>query len=88
MAVRIDLNISLDGYATTTDQTAQNPFGEDWSRLVAAYVATRTMQERVFGDTSGAGTTGVEDWRTRMAACAGRRQTMRSPGWVILRIGS
>lgn len=61
MAVRIDLNISLDGYATTTDQTAQNPFGEDWSRLVAAYVATRTMQERVFGDTSGAGTTGVDE---------------------------
>jgi dihydrofolate reductase len=61
MAVRVDLNISLDGFATTTDQTAENPFGEDWSRLTAAYVATRTMQERVFHDSSGAGTTGVDD---------------------------
>ncbi|MFL6090930.1 MAG: dihydrofolate reductase family protein [Aeromicrobium sp.] len=61
MAVRVDLNISLDGFATTTDQTAENPFGEDWSRLTAAYVATRTMQARVFHDTSGAGTTGVDD---------------------------
>ena len=61
MAVRVDLNISLDGFATTTDQTPENPFGEDWSRLTAAYVATRTMQERVFHDSSGAGTTGVDD---------------------------
>ena len=59
--VRVDLNISLDGFATTTDQTPDNPMGEDWSRLTAAYVATRTMQERVFGDTSGAGTTGVDN---------------------------
>ena len=42
MAVRVDLNISLDGFATTTDQTPVDPIGEDWSRLVAAYVATRT----------------------------------------------
>lgn len=61
MAVRVDLNISLDGFATTTDQTSENPFGDDWSRLTAAYVATRTMQERVFHDSSGAGTTGVDD---------------------------
>lgn len=61
MAVRVDLNISLDGFATTTDQTIENPFGEDWSRLVAAYVATRTFRERVFHDTSGEGTTGVDD---------------------------
>ncbi|MFE6997293.1 dihydrofolate reductase family protein [Microbacterium sp. NPDC057659] len=61
MTVRVDLNISLDGYATTTDQTPENPFGEDWGRLVAAYTATRTMQQRVFGDTSGAGTTGVDE---------------------------
>lgn len=61
MAVRVDLNISLDGFATTTDQTAENPMGEDWSRLVSAYAATRTMRERVFHDTSGAGTTGVDD---------------------------
>ncbi len=58
--IRIDLNISLDGYASG-DQTAENPMGEDWERLTAAYVATRTMQERVFGDTSGAGTTGIDD---------------------------
>lgn len=61
MAVRVDLNISLDGFATTTDQTAENPFGEDWSRLVSAYIATRTMRERVLHDTSGEGTTGVDD---------------------------
>lgn len=61
MAVRVDLNISLDGFATTTDQTPETPMGEDWSRLVAAYAATRTMQERVFGDTSGKGTTGIDD---------------------------
>jgi dihydrofolate reductase len=61
MAVRVDLNISLDGFATTTDQTPENPFGDDWGRLVSAYVATRTMQERVFHDTSGAGTTGVDE---------------------------
>ena len=61
MSVRVDLNISLDGFATTTDQTPANPFGEDWSRLVAAYAATRTIRERVFSDTTGAGTTGVDD---------------------------
>jgi len=61
MAVRVDLNISLDGYATTVDGTPENPIGDDWMRLVAAYTATRTMQERVFHDTSGAGTTGVDD---------------------------
>jgi dihydrofolate reductase len=61
VAVRVDLNISLDGFATTTDQTPENPFGDDWGRLVAAYVATRTMHEHVLGDTSGAGTTGVDE---------------------------
>lgn len=61
MAVRIDLNISLDGFATTTDQTPENPFGDDWSRLVAAYAATRTVRERVFKERSGEGTTGVDD---------------------------
>lgn len=58
--VRIDLNISLDGYSAN-DQTPENPMGEDWARLTAAYVATRTFRERVFGDTSGAGTTGLDD---------------------------
>src|SRR4029077_1707912 len=61
MAVRVDLNISLDGFATTTDQTPENPFGPDWARLVAAYVATRTFRARVLDDTSGDGTTGVDD---------------------------
>lgn len=58
--VRIDLNISLDGYSAN-DQTPEKPMGEDWARLTAAYVATRTFHERVFGDTSGAGTTGMDD---------------------------
>jgi dihydrofolate reductase len=58
--VRIDLNISLDGYSAN-DQTPENPMGEDWARLTAAYAATRTFRERVFGDTSGAGTTGLDD---------------------------
>ncbi len=61
MAVRVDLNISLDGFATTTDQTPENPFGPDWSRLVDAYVSTRTFRARVLHETSGEGTTGVDD---------------------------
>lgn len=61
MGVRVDLNISLDGYATTEGGTPDNPMGEDWLKLTAAYVGTRTFRERVFHDTSGAGTTGVDD---------------------------
>lgn len=61
MSVRVDLNISLDGFATTTDQTPDDPFGKDWGRLVDAYVQTRTFRERVLHDTSGQGTTGVDD---------------------------
>ena len=61
MVVRVDLNISLDGYATTEGGTPENPFGDDWGRLTAAYAATRTFRERVFHDTSGAGTAGVDD---------------------------
>lgn len=61
MAVRVDLNLSLDGFATTTDQTPENPFGDDWPRLVDAYASTRTFRERVLHDTSGEGTTGVDD---------------------------
>ena len=61
MAVRVDLNISLDGFMTTTDQTPEKPMGEDWLRLVAAYAATRTVRERVLHDTSGEGTTGVDE---------------------------
>lgn len=59
--VRIDLNISLDGYASGAP-TPENPMGEDWQRLTAAYGATRTFRERVLGDTSGTGTTGIDDW--------------------------
>ena len=61
MAVRVDLNISLDGFATTTDQTPENPFGPDWARLTDAYTATRTFRARVLHDASGEGTTGVDD---------------------------
>ncbi|EGD53755.1 dihydrofolate reductase family protein [Gordonia neofelifaecis] len=60
-SVRVDLNISLDGFATTTDQTPENPMGADWQRLVDAYASTRTFRARVLGDTSGEGTTGVDD---------------------------
>jgi dihydrofolate reductase len=58
--IRIDLNISLDGYASG-DQTPEHPMGEDWGRLTGAYVTTRTFRERVLHDTSGAGTTGIDD---------------------------
>jgi dihydrofolate reductase len=61
MRVRVDLNVSLDGFASTADQTPDDPIGADWGRLVEAYVATRTMQEKVLGNTSGAGTTGVDE---------------------------
>jgi dihydrofolate reductase len=53
--------LSLDGFATTTDQTPEIPFGEDWPRLTSAYAATRTFRERVFKDNSGAGTAGLDD---------------------------
>jgi dihydrofolate reductase len=61
--VRIDLFLSLDGYTSITSEpdSPDNPMGEDWGRLTAAYGATRTFRERVFGDRSGAGTTGLDD---------------------------
>lgn len=58
--VRVDLNVSLDGYASG-DQTPENPMGVDWQRLTAAYVGTRSFHERVLGDATGGGTTGVDD---------------------------
>uniref|UniRef100_UPI00286A281E deaminase n=1 Tax=Salinibacterium sp. TaxID=1915057 RepID=UPI00286A281E len=61
MTVRIDLNLSLDGIVMPANQSPENPMGEDWGRLVAHYLATRTMRERVLGETSGEGTTGVDD---------------------------
>ena len=59
--VRIDLFLSLDGYAATAEPTPESPMGEDWERLTAAYAATRTFRKMVFGDTSGAGTTGIDE---------------------------
>ncbi|MEP6480606.1 MAG: dihydrofolate reductase family protein [Rhodoglobus sp.] len=58
--VRMDLFLSLDGYTSASDGSPENPMGEDWGRITAAYTATRTFHERVFGDTSG-GTTGLDD---------------------------
>lgn len=61
MVVRLDLNVSLDGVAMPADPSPENPMGEDWGMLVADYAATRTFRERVLHDTSGEGTTGVDD---------------------------
>ncbi len=61
MATRVDLNISLDGIASPADPTPDMPMGADWGLLTAAYVSTRTFRERVLGDTSGGGTTGLDD---------------------------
>jgi dihydrofolate reductase len=61
MAVRVDLNISLDGFATTTDQTPDDPIGKDWMKLTSVYTGTKTFRERVLHDTSGEGTTGVDN---------------------------
>lgn len=58
--VRMDLFTSLDGYMPS-DQTPDDPMGQDWERLTAAYTATRTFREAVAGVDSGAGTTGVDD---------------------------
>ena len=59
--VRIDLFLSLDGYAASAEPTPDSPMGVDWERLTAAYAATRTFREKVFADSSGAGTTGVDE---------------------------
>jgi dihydrofolate reductase len=56
----MDLFTTLDGY-TPADPTPDDPMGADWGRVTAAYAATRTFREKVFDDTSGAGTTGVDD---------------------------
>lgn len=58
--VRLDLFVSLDG-RTAAAPSPESPMGDDWERLTAAYTTTRTFREHVFGDTSGAGTTGVDD---------------------------
>ena len=59
-SVRIDLFASLDGY-TPSDSTSENPMGEDWGPLTAAHAATRTFRALVLDDTTGAGTTGIDD---------------------------
>jgi dihydrofolate reductase len=59
--VRLDLFSSLDGYTAQADADAANPMGADWAPLTAAYTATRTFRREVFGDDTGAGTTGVDD---------------------------
>ncbi|WP_348786453.1 dihydrofolate reductase family protein [Leifsonia sp. NPDC080035] len=60
--VRMDLFASLDGYTPDpADATPDEPMGPDWGRLTAAYTATRTFRARIFGDTTGAGTTGVDE---------------------------
>ncbi|PJJ73327.1 dihydrofolate reductase [Diaminobutyricimonas aerilata] len=61
MAVRIDLNISLDGVAMPAGQSPEHPMGEEWGKIVAHYAATRTFRRRVLHDPSGEGTTGVDD---------------------------
>ena len=57
--VRVDLNISLDGYAAGRPSD-QHPMGEGWGKLTAAYASTRTFQQRVLGK-DGTGTTGVDE---------------------------
>jgi dihydrofolate reductase len=59
--VRLDLFLSLDGYTSTTGLSPDNPMGDDWGRLTAAYLATRTFRKQAFGDTSGEGTTGLDE---------------------------
>jgi dihydrofolate reductase len=61
MAVRIDLNLSLDGVAAPADPSAESPMGADWGLLVETYAATKTFRERVLHDESGEGTTGIDD---------------------------
>jgi len=57
----MDLFLSLDGRTSAPDGDPENPMGDDWGRLTAAYAETRTFRQKVFGDDSGAGTTGVDE---------------------------
>ena len=49
--VRIDLNISLDGYAAG-EPTPDHPMGEGWGRLTSAYAATRTFHASPYRPTT------------------------------------
>jgi dihydrofolate reductase len=57
----MDLFLSLDGRTSAPDGDPENPMGDDWGRLTGAYTETRTFRQKVFGDDSGVGTTGVDD---------------------------
>lgn len=72
--VRIDLFVSLDGYSSTTDQTPENPMGQDRGRLTAVYASTRTFRARIFGDPSGVGTTGIDELLPRRTLRRCRRR--------------
>ncbi len=81
--LRMDLFTSLDGY-TPEDPTPENPMVADWGRLTTA---TRTFRKHVFGDTSGAGTTGVDE-RYAAAFFEGVGSEIRArgcPGCMVLR---
>ena len=68
--VRMDLFLSLDGRTSAPDGDPENPMGDDWGRLTAAYSETRTFRQQVFGDTSGAGTTGSTSGMRRPSSTA------------------
>ena len=59
--VRMDLFLSLDGRTSAPGDDPENPMGEDWGRLTAAYTSTRTFKRMVFGDTGDGGTTAVDE---------------------------
>jgi dihydrofolate reductase len=61
MAVRIDLNLSLDGVVAPDNPSSDNPMGADWGRLVEVYMGTKTFRQRVLHGTTGEGTTGIDD---------------------------
>lgn len=66
--VRASLFSSLDGRSPGLADGDDQPMGEDWGRVTAAYAATRTFRQRVLGDTTGAGTTGLDDVYAARAA--------------------
>lgn len=59
--VRIDLFASLDGFTAAPTPEDDHPMGADWEPLTAAYAATRTFRQRVLGDATGEGTTGIDE---------------------------
>lgn len=59
MAVRVDLNVSLDGVAAPADMSPENPMGADWGLLVEDYMATRTFRDADYTVTSEVAESGV-----------------------------